>query len=85
MTISTEDLTARANQLAASVAASQLPPPPKRKRIREDAGVSLREAARAIGVAPTSLSDWEDGVRAPRRENAMKYRALLDALQTVLP
>ncbi len=35
---------------------------------REEAGVSLRELARTLGVDPGVLCHWEHGVHAPRNE-----------------
>ncbi len=65
------------------IKAAQLPPPPERRRIREAAGVSCREAARVLGVSPMTVVHWEEG-RTPRhRSLAIRYRKLLDALEEV--
>lgn len=39
----------------------RLPTPAERRRIREEAGVSQRALARAIGVSWTSVHRWEAG------------------------
>jgi DNA-binding transcriptional regulator YiaG len=69
--------------LLSQVRAAQLPPGRDRRRIREDAGVSIREAAEAVGVAPMTFWRWETGEAQPTRANAMAYRRLLDALAEV--
>lgn len=66
--------------LAKEVREAVLPPARERKRIRQAAGVSIRDAARALGTHPMTLIRWERGEQ-PRRENAIAYRHLLDALR----
>src|SRR5687768_4809439 len=68
-------------QLAQEVRWAQLPSPAECRRIRIAAGVSLREAAAPIGVDAMTLWRWENGRARPRREHAMRYRKLLDALE----
>jgi DNA-binding transcriptional regulator YiaG len=58
---------------------SQLPPPRVRRRIRKRAGLSLREIARPLDTTPETVRRWEKGA-TPRRERAIEYRRLLDAL-----
>jgi len=41
----------------------KLPPPAERRRIREAAGVSQREMAKALGTSWTSIQRWENGSR----------------------
>ena len=36
------------------------------KTARERAGLSLREAAKAMRIAPSTLLRWEDGTYSPR-------------------
>lgn len=67
--------------LAAQVRASRLPPPQRRRRIREDAGVSLRQGARSLGTDPMTLLRWERGEVNPRTDHAIAYRQFLDALE----
>jgi hypothetical protein len=64
--------------------AVQLPPAPRRRRIRLDANASLRDAAEFMArlghaVSPETVRQWERGVQ-PRREHAVAYRQLLDAM-----
>ena len=66
--------------LVESVRRARLPSPNVRRDIREVAGVSIREAAKAMGVAPMTLLRWERGTVQPTREHAVAYRGLLDAL-----
>jgi predicted transcriptional regulator len=69
--------------LLSQVRAAQLPSPRERRRIRETAGVSIREAAEAVGVTAMSFWSWESGEVQPTRANAITYRRLLDALEEV--
>ena len=59
---------------------SPLPEVAERRRIREDAGVSLEQVADELGVSHTAVSYWERGVWNPSAENAAKYRQLLEQL-----
>jgi transcriptional regulator with XRE-family HTH domain len=66
--------------LVEQLAAAQLPPPGMRKSIRETAGASLRDIGSELGVTPMTVLRWERGEAEPRRDRAIAYRALLDAL-----
>lgn len=66
--------------LVAEVKAARLPPPTARRRIRERAGVSLRDAAAALGVHAMTVHRWETSAE-PNREHAIAYRRLLEALE----
>jgi DNA-binding transcriptional regulator YiaG len=57
----------------------RLPPAEERRRIRESAGVSQREFARALGVSWTAVHRWENGARPRDHETA--YAEALDALR----
>jgi DNA-binding transcriptional regulator YiaG len=48
--------------------------------IRQEAGLSLNEIARAVGCSHVAVQRWETGKRAPRGDAALRYGALLDAL-----
>jgi DNA-binding transcriptional regulator YiaG len=48
--------------------------------IRTAAGLSLSDLAGAIGVAAPTVQRWEQGVRRPYGDAALRYGALLDAL-----
>lgn len=65
--------------LAQVRARRRLPLPSERRRIREDAGVSLRAVAAALGVSHTAVASWEMGV-TPRAHRAA-YAQLLTELE----
>jgi DNA-binding transcriptional regulator YiaG len=75
-------MTAPANldDLAEELRSERLPPPSVRRRLREDAGLSLRQAAAYMGVAKMTVARWEQGRVKPRRAHARLYRKFLDAL-----
>lgn len=50
------------------------------REIRERARLSLAELATACGVDEGTLSRWERGQRRPRSSVALRYLAVLDAL-----
>jgi transcriptional regulator with XRE-family HTH domain len=50
------------------------------RAIREAAGLSQDEVARALGVDQASIMRWEKG-REPRHEHALKYADLLNRLE----
>jgi DNA-binding transcriptional regulator YiaG len=57
----------------------ELPVPEERRRIREAAGVSLRDVALALGVSHTAVAAWEAG--AMPREHRSSYARLLGELE----
>jgi hypothetical protein len=62
----------------------QLPAPPERQRIREAAGVSLRQLAAAIppnGVSHMAVDRWEKGAQPHDPEHVRAYGRLLDELR----
>lgn len=65
--------------LARVRARRSLPPAEERRRIRQEAGVSQREMAKALGTSWTSVQRWEEGAR-PRKHEA-SYMRLLDELR----
>lgn len=60
----------------------RLPDARRRRRIREDAGVSQRAIAEVLGVATLTVHRWEQGVR-PRPYIVAAYANLLDELAAV--
>lgn len=68
------------SELAELVRASRLPSTAERKRVRKAAGVSLQQVADALGVTAPTIHHWENGQDGPSKENAVKYRALLEQL-----
>lgn len=51
------------------------------RTIRERAGLSQGELARALGVSTATLSRWEARERIPRAEVAIRYGRILQALR----
>jgi DNA-binding transcriptional regulator YiaG len=62
-------------------AVGKLPPARQRRRIRDDAGISQRELAEALGVGVMTFNRWERGVARPRGQHATAYLALLEKLE----
>lgn len=55
------------------------------RRLREEAGLSIREFAAFLGVDPSSVSRWETGEAVPsRRGVAIRLAEALDEMATVL-
>jgi predicted transcriptional regulator len=70
------------DSLVGSIREARLPAPVVRRQIREAAGVSIREAAEQLHVAPMTFLRWERGEVEPRsRDHAIVYRRFLDALR----
>jgi transcriptional regulator with XRE-family HTH domain len=65
-------------------ARQKLPRPAERRRIRERAGVSLRDMAAAVGVSHASIRTWEAGKWTPRVHRAA-YVDLLAELKRLTP
>ncbi len=63
------------------LARRDLPPAARRRKLREDAGVSVREIAETIGVSVQAVRLWEAGLRRPRPENLAAYVQLLRILE----
>lgn len=61
----------------------RLPPPRERRRIREDAGITVKRASRMIDVSDMAISYWERGQREPQGEHLRRYVELLDGLKKV--
>jgi DNA-binding XRE family transcriptional regulator len=59
----------------------RLPRADERRRVREAAGVSQRQLARALGVSWTAIQRWETGSRPRRPEHVIEYRRALDGLR----
>ncbi|MFJ4714284.1 helix-turn-helix domain-containing protein [Streptomyces sp. NPDC088785] len=69
------------DSLLASVAPeAELPEPAARCELRQQAGLSKAQVARALGVSPSSVSAWEAGSREPSGDVRTKYAYLLDGL-----
>ncbi|MER5950307.1 helix-turn-helix domain-containing protein [Streptomyces sp. NPDC001904] len=69
------------DSLLASVAPeADLPEAEVRRELREQAGLSKAQVARALEVSPSTLSAWETGDREPSGETRTRYAYLLDGL-----
>jgi len=51
------------------------------RAIRQRAGISQAEVARAVGTDHAQISRWESGVYAPARGSALKLGRLYDRLE----
>ncbi|KAB8163023.1 helix-turn-helix domain-containing protein [Streptomyces sp. 3MP-14] len=65
--------------LASLTPQAALPEPHVRRDLRERAGLSKAQVARALGVSPSTVTGWEAG-RDPVGEVRTKYAYLLDGL-----
>jgi DNA-binding transcriptional regulator YiaG len=63
---------------------ARLPSPPLRRAIRETAGASQDQVARALGVHRVSLWRWEQGRRTPRGAIRERYVLLLEELRRMV-
>jgi hypothetical protein len=82
----TNDMTGRAaiDALLAGVREEvPLPRPELRRRLREGAGISKAQVARAVGVSASTLSGWEAG-REPGGESRERYAYFLEQAQAML-
>jgi DNA-binding XRE family transcriptional regulator len=55
----------------------------KAREVRKRARLSQADVARAVGVDPQTVTNWEAGRRMPRGETAIKYATLLHELENV--
>lgn len=58
-----------------------LPSPDARRLIRVAARVSLQRMADELGVQPSTVMRWEQGLTVPRPQTLDRYAALLEALK----
>jgi len=59
-----------------------LPPPARRRLLREQHGITQDEVARAVGVNRATIARWELGVRDPRDAHLARYVEVLQRLAT---
>jgi DNA-binding transcriptional regulator YiaG len=61
-------------------AVRRLPAPATRRHLRERAGLSQLDVARALNVTREAVAYWESGRCTPRPATAVQYLELLDKL-----
>jgi predicted transcriptional regulator len=57
-----------------------LPPPPLRRLLREQAGLTQLEVAFVLGVGRPAVTRYESGARSPRGDVRLGYVDLLERL-----
>lgn len=82
--MATTSVTQAREQLLADLRARRrLPLPEERRRIRETAGVSLRQLGNALGASPMAVLRWEQGAEPRDPDQAREYGRLLDELKSL--
>jgi DNA-binding transcriptional regulator YiaG len=76
-------VTSRKALLANARARQGLPTPVERRRIRESAGISLRQLGAVLGVSPMAVFRWEQGATPRDPDRAREYALLLEDLRTI--
>lgn len=69
-------MTALSTLSAELQARKELPPAETRRALRQAAGATLVQVARACGVTPQAVLEWERGT-TPRGENLTRYAEVL--------
>jgi transcriptional regulator with XRE-family HTH domain len=68
---------------ATDVTEVELPEPDARRMIRRQAGLTIVDVARVLGVDPSTISRWERGVVPPRGVALLVYARFLLELSRV--
>ena len=63
-----------------SRARRRLPSPEQRRALRERAGITQADVAKALGVHRITVTRWETGQRVPGNKKIEAYVRLLDRL-----
>ncbi|MGW0393789.1 telomere-associated protein Tap [Streptomyces sp. NPDC003042] len=71
--------------LEETAAQDRLPTPDERKRLREAAGLSQDQVAKALSVRRETVTSWETGRTAPRPPKRAAYARLLEGLASLHP
>ncbi|WP_285549121.1 helix-turn-helix transcriptional regulator, partial [Streptomyces lavendulae] len=71
--------------LEEAAAQDGLPHPDERKRLREAAGLSQDQIAKALSVRRETVTSWETGRTAPRPPKRAAYARLLEGLAALHP
>ncbi|MGR4884894.1 telomere-associated protein Tap [Streptomyces sp. LARHCF249] len=80
-----ESLFAAVDALLEEAAQDPLPHPDERKRLREAAGLSQDQIAKALLVRRETVTSWETGRTSPRPPKRAAYARLLEGLATLHP
>ncbi|MFG2578924.1 telomere-associated protein Tap [Streptomyces malaysiensis] len=80
-----DELFSAVDALLEQVAQDDLPPPAERKRLREAAGLSQAEIARALDIRREAVGNWESGRTEPRQPKRAAYARLLKGLAARFP
>ncbi|GGZ29794.1 transcriptional regulator [Streptomyces olivaceoviridis] len=84
--VSTEnELFSAVDALLEQVAQDDLPPPAERKRLREAAGLSQAQIAKALDARREAVGNWESGKTEPRPPKRAAYARLLEGLAARFP
>lgn len=79
------ELFSAVDALLEEVAQDDLPPPEERKRLREAAGLSQEQIAKALKSRRETIGNWEAGVTEPRPPKRAAYARLLEGLAARFP
>ncbi|MGW5697363.1 helix-turn-helix transcriptional regulator, partial [Streptomyces asiaticus] len=80
-----DELFSAVDALLEQVAQDDLPAPAERKRLREAAGLSQAEVARALDIRREAVGNWESGRTEPRQPKRAAYARLLKGLAARFP
>ncbi|TXS46994.1 telomere-associated protein Tap [Streptomyces sp. t39] len=79
------ELFSAVDALLEEVAQDDLPTPEERKRLREAAGLSQEQIAKALKSRRETIGNWESGVTEPRPPKRAAYARLLEGLAARFP
>ncbi|MCX5395253.1 helix-turn-helix transcriptional regulator [Streptomyces sp. NBC_00094] len=80
-----DELFSAVDALLGQVAQDDLPAPEERKRLREAAGLSQEQLAKALKSRRETIGNWESGVTEPRPPKRAAYARLLEGLAARFP
>ncbi|SES31882.1 telomere-binding protein Tap [Streptomyces sp. yr375] len=79
------ELLSNVDALLEQVAQDDLPPPAERRRLREAAGLSQAQIAKALDTRREAVGNWEAGRTEPRPPQRAAYARLLEKLAERFP
>ncbi|MDX2630671.1 helix-turn-helix domain-containing protein, partial [Streptomyces scabiei] len=79
------ELLSNVDALLEQVAQDDLPPPAERRRLREAAGLSQAQVAKALDTRREAVGNWEAGRTEPRPPQRAAYARLLERLAERFP